>query len=62
MEQLREIRDKISLETMDMSFEELQEYLAKRSKIHNPSVWGNKSQVKSSKLIAAEPRVEYKKK
>ena len=26
MQELREIRDKISLETMDMSFEELQEY------------------------------------
>lgn len=39
MEELREIRDKISLDIQDMSFEELQEYLEKREKLFDSSVW-----------------------
>ncbi len=62
MKELREIRDKISLETMDMSFEELKEYLAEHSKIHNASVWKNKYKAKANSLIAAEPKVPYGKK
>ena len=62
MQELREIRDKISLETMDMSFEELQAYLAKNSKIHEASVWKKKYKQNSSITIAAEPKAKYGKK
>jgi hypothetical protein len=50
MELLRDIRDKVSLETQDMSFEEMKEYLRKR-------VAEYEKQTQPS--IAAEPRVKY---
>ena len=59
MQQLRDIRDKISLETMDMSFEELQKYFAERSKIHDSSVWKKKYKQDSNITIAAEPKAKY---
>ena len=59
IERLREIRDKIRLETMDMSFEELQKYFAERSKIHDSSVWKKKYKHHSNITIAAEPKVKY---
>ena len=62
MEELREIREKISLEIMDMNFEELQAYLSKSSKIHDDSVWKNKYKVKNKTLSVAEPRTKYGKK
>ncbi len=43
---LREIRDKISLETQDMSFEEMNEYLRKR--------------MEEAPSIAAEPKAPYR--
>ncbi len=44
MEQLREIRDKISLETQDMTFEELQKYIDERlsGTLHPKEVWDKK--------------------
>jgi hypothetical protein len=62
MQELREIRDKISEETMDMSFEELKEYLALNSKIHDGSVWKSKYKSKSKSSLAAEFGQKYEKK
>ena len=62
MQEMREIRDKISLEMMDMSFEEMKEYLAKHSKIHDSSVWKRKYKQESKTSVAAEPKVPYGKK
>ncbi len=62
MEELRAIRDKISLEIMDMSFDELKEYLAKNSTIHNPSVWKTKYKQTHKPSAAAEPLAPYEKK
>lgn len=62
IQELREIRDKISLETMDMSFDELKEYIASNSKIHVVSVWKNKYKSMSGSTIAAESRHKYGKK
>lgn len=39
MEQLREIRDKLSVEIKDMSHKELKEYLRKQKTLHPKSVW-----------------------
>jgi hypothetical protein len=39
IEQLREIRDKISLEIKDMTFEELKDYLKKKKTLHPTTVW-----------------------
>jgi pyruvate/oxaloacetate carboxyltransferase len=50
IERLREIRDKISLETMDMNFEEMEEYFRKRRE---------KYENKTETLSVAEPRVTY---
>ena len=60
MEKLRAIRDKISFETMDMTFGELKSYLAKRSTIHDAGVWKNKYKSNSKPLIAAEPEPKYR--
>ncbi len=59
MQELREIRDKISLETMDMNFEELKAYIAKNSKLHDASVWKTAKKRKAGVSIAAEPRAKY---
>jgi lipoate-protein ligase A len=50
IERLREIRDKISLETMDMSFEEMEEYFKKRRE---------KYETQTSNLMVAEPKAKY---
>ncbi len=41
MEELREIRDKISLETQDMTYEELRKYIDERltGTLHPKEVW-----------------------
>ena len=39
VEQLRDIRDKMSLEIMDMNFEQLKEYLDKRNSLFPAEVW-----------------------
>jgi ferritin len=41
MEQLREIRDKISVETQDMTFEQLQKYIEEQMKesLHPKANW-----------------------
>ena len=62
MQELRDIRDKVSLETMDMSFEELKAYLVENSKLHDSSVWKKKYKQNSGTAIAAEPKVKYGKK
>ena len=50
IERLREIRDKISLETMDMNFEEMEEYFKKRRE---------KYETQTSNLMVAEPKAKY---
>gem|GEM_PF-4178250 len=54
MELLRSIRDKISMETMDMSFEELEKYFKKR----NAAL---KRKYKTGKFspLASEPAENY---
>ena len=42
IEQLRTIRDKISLEIQDLNYEELKEYIEKRLNLHPKSVWKQK--------------------
>ena len=39
--QLREIRDKISLEIKDMTFKQLKDYLNKKDTLHPTAVWRN---------------------
>ena len=43
IEQLRDIRDKISSETQNMTFEQLQKYIEERltESLHPASVWQN---------------------
>lgn len=44
IEQLREIRDKISAETQNMSFEQLQKYIKERltETLHPTAVWSKR--------------------
>lgn len=48
MEELREIRDKISLETQDMTYEELRKYIDKRlsGTLHSKEVWNKQTSIK----------------
>jgi len=39
IEQLREIRDKISLDIKDLSIEQLIEYLGKQKTLHPKAIW-----------------------
>lgn len=39
IEQLRDIREKISLDIQDMNFEELKKYIEKKLTLHPKSVW-----------------------
>ena len=39
LDQLREIRDKISLDIKDMTGEQLKEYLANKKSLHTKAVW-----------------------
>jgi hypothetical protein len=39
IEQLREIRDKISLDIKDLSTEQLKEYFSKQKTLHPSSIW-----------------------
>jgi hypothetical protein len=39
LEQLREIRDKMSLEMKDMTFEQIKEYLKKKETLHPRTFW-----------------------
>jgi hypothetical protein len=39
VEKLRDIRDKVSMDIQDMTFEELKKYLDKRLTLHPKSVW-----------------------
>ncbi len=39
MQQLRDIRDKLSSEIKDMSYEQLKEYLDKKKSLHPKSAW-----------------------
>ncbi len=41
VEQLRDIRDKISLETQDMSFEEPEAYFNQQKTLHPTAFWQN---------------------
>ena len=38
-EQLREIRDEVSIEIQDMSLEQLKEYLKKKKTLHSTAHW-----------------------
>ena len=42
VEQLREIRDKISLETQDMTLEELKAYFNQQKTLHPAAFWQNR--------------------
>ena len=39
IDQLREIRDKVSLEIKDMTLEQIKDYLKKKKTLHPSSVW-----------------------
>ena len=39
VEQLRAIRDKVSLEIKDMTLEQIKDYLKKKKTLHPSSVW-----------------------
>lgn len=39
IEQLREIRDKISLEIKDLNFEQLKKYLEEKKTLHSVKLW-----------------------
>ncbi len=39
IEQLREIRDKISLDVKDLTTEQMKEYFSKQKTLHSTSVW-----------------------
>jgi hypothetical protein len=41
IEQLREIRDKLSFEMKDMTIEQIKEYLRKKKTLHPTGVWRN---------------------
>ena len=62
IERLREIRDKISLETMDMGFEEFQKYLKERKENFETKSGNKKYKTTLTPSIAAEPKVKYGKK
>ena len=59
IERLREIRDQISLETMDMSFEQLQQYFEERRKKFAKKTGNKKYKTSRSPSIAAEPEKKY---
>jgi hypothetical protein len=46
MEQLRDIRDKLSLEIQDMSPQELKKYLDSKTSLFPDSPWGKRGKVK----------------
>jgi hypothetical protein len=48
IEQLREIRDKISAETQDMTFEEFRKYIDQHlsGSLHPKSVWNKPKEIK----------------
>jgi len=39
IEQLREIRDKISLDIKDLSIEQMKEYFSKQKTLHPKAIW-----------------------
>jgi len=41
IDQMREIRDKVSLDIKDMTLEELKDYLNKKETLHPNTVWQN---------------------
>ena len=47
IEQLREIRDEISAETLDMTFEQLQKYIKEQMKetLHPKAVWNKQDSI-----------------
>jgi hypothetical protein len=60
VEKLREIRDKISMETMNMTFEELEHYYSERKK--KLALKEKTYKTEPSVSLSAEPRVHYKRK
>ena len=57
IERLREIRDRISLDTMNMTFEELQQYFEERKRKAGFKL--NKYKISPTHSFAAEPSVKY---
>ncbi|MEI6133297.1 MAG: hypothetical protein WCQ41_10820 [Bacillota bacterium] len=45
MQQLRDIRDKLSSEIKDMSYEQLKEYLDKKKSLHPKSAWRKQGEI-----------------
>lgn len=41
LEQLREIRDQLSLEMKDMTLEQIKEYLKRKETLHPTGIWNN---------------------
>jgi hypothetical protein len=59
IERLREIREKISLDIQDMSFEEMEQYFAERRKEFEEKE--RRKKFKHNPSLAAEPNVKYNK-
>ncbi len=63
IERLREIRDKISLDIMDLNFEETQKYFAERRKKFEEKEKlkrkRKKYKTQSTSSVAAEPTTKY---
>ncbi len=59
MELLREIRDRISHDTMNMTFEQVQEYFELRKEKFSQKKRRKKYQVNNSISLAAESRTSY---
>ncbi len=47
IEQLREIRDKISLDIQDMTFDQLKKYVEERLTLHPTSAWQKRAEITS---------------
>ncbi|MBS3913947.1 MAG: hypothetical protein KG003_05575 [Bacteroidetes bacterium] len=50
MQQLRDIRDKLSADIKDMTYKQLKEYLEKQKTLHPKTVWQKHDKVNSVRL------------
>lgn len=57
VEELRNIRDKISLDIQDMSFEQLKEYLNKRESAFPKSCWDKTLNSEKTDIISTEKNI-----
>ncbi|MEX8548479.1 MAG: hypothetical protein V5804_12830 [Mucilaginibacter sp.] len=54
VEELRSIRDKISLDIQDMSFEQLKEYVNKRESVFPKSCWDKASKPEKADAVSTK--------